>query len=246
MLNEPPEQRTLIPSENLLTVTVQLSEHLPSAVLTVIVVSPFETAQRRSIERLRGKEKRAQSGQETVRPPNSGEGDGKDKQGKQGGEMRKLSKLKRHPSTQSLVLFDDVLDGEKLLQSPEIKKLIEYFYENYDLSIVHVENPERRQDYFREEQYRAGNNNRSMIYPVKAHFDDLTLDTHSEEFSAPLNVLIFTPPAAIFDVLTITCQWSDGLFRNDYYVVGAIVDTEDLEKMGEMKTQVYIEKQKQI
>lgn len=145
--------------------------------------------------------------------------------------MRKLSKLKRHPSTQSLVLFNDVLDGEKLLQSPEIKKLIEYFYENYDLSIVQVENPERLHDYFREEQYRAHNNNGSMIYPIKAHFDDLTLDTHSEEFSAPLNILIFTPPEAIFDVLTITCQWYNGLFRNDYYVVGAIVDTEDLEKI---------------
>lgn len=145
--------------------------------------------------------------------------------------MRKLSKLKRHPSTQSLVLFDNVLDGEKVLCSAEIKKLIEYFYENYDLSIVHVENPERLQDYFREEQYRAGINNGSMLYPVKAHFDDLTLDTHSEEFSAPLNILIFTPPEAFFDVLTITCQWDDGLFRNDYYVVGAIVDTIDLDRI---------------
>ena len=145
--------------------------------------------------------------------------------------MRKLSKLKRHPSTQSLVLFDNVLDAEKVLCSAEIKKLVEYFYENYDLSVIQVMNPERLQDYFREEQYRAGNNNGSMIYPVKAHFDDLTLDTHSEEFSAPLNVLIFTPPAAIFDVLTITCQWYNGLFRNDFYVVGVIVDTDDLRRL---------------
>ena len=120
--------------------------------------------------------------------------------------MRKLSKLKRHPSTQSLVLFNDVLDGEKLLQSPEIKKLIEYFYENYDLSIVHVENPERLQDYFREEQYRAGNNNGSMIYPVKAHFDDLTLDTHSEEFSAPLNVSIRTSTTVGLSKWDVTLQ----------------------------------------
>ncbi|MBO7618682.1 MAG: hypothetical protein J6T22_15965 [Bacteroidales bacterium] len=139
--------------------------------------------------------------------------------------------MKRHPSTQSLVLFDNVLDAEKVLCSAEIKKLVEYFYENYDLSVIQVMNPERLQDYFREEQYRAGNNNGSMIYPVKAHFDDLTLDTHSEEFSAPLNVLIFTPPAAIFDVLTITCQWYNGLFRNDFYVVGVIVDTDDLRRL---------------
>ena len=32
----------------------------------------------------------------------------------------------------------------------------------------------------------------------------------------------------LVNVLTITCKWYDGLFRNDYYVIGAIVDAEDL------------------
>ena len=142
--------------------------------------------------------------------------------------MRKLSKLKRHPSTQSLVLFDDVLDAEKVLSSGEIKKLIEYFYENYDLSVVQVENPEKLHDHLREEQYRADAQGSAWVYPVKASFDNLTLETHSDEFSGPLTIQIFTPPKAIFDVLTLTCRWTDGLFVNDYYVVGAIVDTEDL------------------
>ena len=145
--------------------------------------------------------------------------------------MRKLSKLKRHPSTQSLVLFDDVLDGKKLLQSPEIKKLVEYFYENYDLSIVPLENPERLQDYFREEQYRADTLGGAMVYLVEAPFNNLTLDTYSDQFSGPLCVQSFTPPEAVFDVLTITCKWYDGLFRNDYYVVGAIIDTDDLKRI---------------
>ena len=145
--------------------------------------------------------------------------------------MKKLSQLNRHPSTQSLVLFDDVLDGEKLLQSSEIKKLVAYFYDNCELSVIQVENPERLQDVLREEQYRADTQNGAMIYPVKARFDDLTLETRSDEFSGPLYVQVFTPSGAIFDVLTITCQWCDGLFRNDYYVVGAIVDAEDLEKI---------------
>lgn len=145
--------------------------------------------------------------------------------------MKKLSQLKNHPSTQALVLFNDVLDGEKLLQSPEIKKLIAYFYDNYDLSVVAVENPERLQDVLREEQYRADVQNGAMTYPIKARFDDLTLETHSDEFSGPLYVQIFTPPESIFDALTITCQWSDGLFRNDYYVVGAIMDDEDLRRI---------------
>lgn len=142
--------------------------------------------------------------------------------------MKKLSQLKRHPSTQSLVLFDDVLDSAKLLQSQEIKKLVEFFYDNYELSVVQVGNPERMHDYFREEQYRADGQNGAMIYPVKASFDNLALETHSADFSGPLYVQVFTPPGAIFDALTLTCHWSDGLFRNDYYVVGAIVDTEDL------------------
>ena len=144
--------------------------------------------------------------------------------------MKKLSQLKSHPSTQSLVLFDDVLDGEKLLQSSEIKKLVAYFYDNYELSVVQVENPERLQDVLREEQYRAYAQNGAMIYPVKAHFEDLTLETRSDEFSGPLYIQAFTPPGAIFDVLTITCHWSDGLFRNDFYVVGAIIEIEDLKK----------------
>ena len=143
--------------------------------------------------------------------------------------MKKLSQLKRHPSTQSLVLFDDVLDSAKLLQSQEIKKLVEFFYDNYELSVVQVRNPERMHDYFREEQYRADGQNGAMIYPVKASFNDLALETHSDEFSGPLYVQVFTPPGAIFDVLTITCHWSDGLFLNDFYVAGAIVDSEDLQ-----------------
>lgn len=143
--------------------------------------------------------------------------------------MKKLSQLKNHPSTQSLVLFDDVLDGEKLLQSQEIKKLVAYFYDNYELSVVQVGNPEKLHDYFREEQYRADGQNGALIYPVKASFDDLAQETHSAEFSGPLYVQVFTPPEAIFDVLTITCHWGDGLFLNDYYVAGAISDADDLQ-----------------
>ena len=142
--------------------------------------------------------------------------------------MKKLSQLKRHPSTQSLVLFDDVLNSAKLLQSQEIKKLVEFFYDNYELSVVQIENPERLHDVLREEQYRADAQNGAMIYPVKAPFDDLALEAHSAEFSGPLYVQVFTPPGAIFDILTITCHWGDGLFLNDYYVVGAIADADDL------------------
>ena len=145
--------------------------------------------------------------------------------------MKKLSKVMRLPSTQALVLFNDVLDGAKLLQSPEIEKLVEYFYNGYALSVVQIENPERLHDWLREAQYKADVQGSAMIYPVKARFKDWTSDTHNEEFSGPLSIQVLCTNEVTLNILTITCKWYDGLFRNDYYVVGAIVDTEDLEKI---------------
>ena len=142
--------------------------------------------------------------------------------------MKKLSKVMRRPSTQSLIMFDNVLDAEKVLQSPEIEALVKYFYDGYALSVVRIENPEKLHDYLREEQYRADARGGVMVYPVKAPFDELTSDTHSDQFSGPLYVQIITLPETVFDVLTITCHWSDGVFRNDYYVIGVIIDQDDL------------------
>lgn len=64
-----------------------------------------------------------------------------------------------------------------------------------------------------------------MIYHVKTKFEDLTLDTYSDQFSGPLYIQMFHPEETVYDVLTITCHWYDGLFRNDYYV---IADSSDL------------------
>ena len=144
--------------------------------------------------------------------------------------MRKLSETRIKSSSQVLVLFDEVLDGDKLLQSPEIIALVKHFYGKVELSLVKImDNPENLHDWFREAQYKSDRQEFGQIYPVKARFDDLTLATHSDQFSGPLYVRIFKPDETVFDVLTITCHWSDGLFKNDYYVVGAIVDIEDLE-----------------
>lgn len=133
--------------------------------------------------------------------------------------------------TPSLVLFGDVLDEEKVTRSAEIAKLTGYVFGNSTLSVVQVEDPDKLHDWFREEQYKIDVQGRAMIYPVKAKFEDLTSDTHSDEYSGPLNVqVLFTEDTAL-DILTITCQWYDGLFRNDYYVVGVIVDAKDLERI---------------
>lgn len=133
-----------------------------------------------------------------------------------------------HP-TPALVLFGDVLDPDKVINSPEIEKLAGYFFANSNLSVVQVEDPEKVHDWLREEQYKTDVQGRAMLYPVKAKFEDWTLETHSDEYSGPLYIQVLSTDEAALNILTITCQWYDGLFRNDYYVVGAIVATDDLE-----------------
>lgn len=143
--------------------------------------------------------------------------------------IEEAATVDRISSAQSLVLFDDVLDGEKVMRSPEIEKIVRLFYGRPALSIAQVENPDKLRDWFQDEQYKADVQNRAMTYPFKAAFEDLTLDTHSDQYSGPLFVQMFSTGDTEFDVLTITCCWGDGLFRNDYYVVCAIVDTGDLD-----------------
>lgn len=45
--------------------------------------------------------------------------------------------------SQSLILFDDVLDGEKVMRSPEIGKIVRFFYGRPALSIAQVETPDK-------------------------------------------------------------------------------------------------------
>ena len=154
--------------------------------------------------------------------------------------MKKLSETLLEQSTNevqspsptpSLVLFGDVLDPEKVVNSPELGKLAEYFFGTSTLSVVQVEDPEKLHDWLRDEQYKTDVQGRAMLYPVKAKFEDWTLETHSDEYSWPLYIQVLSTDEAVLNILTITCQWYDGLFRNDYYVVGTIVSADDLTKI---------------
>ena len=131
--------------------------------------------------------------------------------------------------TQSLILLGEVLDGNKLLQSPEIEVLVRHFYGGLALTLAETENAEQLHDWAREEQYKADAQEIAMIYHMKTRFEDLALDTYSDQFSGPLNIQVFHPAETVYDVLTITCHWYDGLFRNDYYVIGVIANTADLD-----------------
>ena len=108
--------------------------------------------------------------------------------------------------TPSLVLFGDVLDPEKVVNSPELGKLAEYFFGTSTLTVLQVEGQEKLHDWFREEQYKLGVQGRTMIYPVKAKFEDWTLETHSDEYSGPLYIHVLSTDEAGLN-LTITCQW---------------------------------------
>lgn len=148
--------------------------------------------------------------------------------------MKKLSELLKEQvtspqPTQSLVLFADVLSGDKLIRLPEIETLVKYFFGGMALVLAQTDYAEQLHDWAREEQYKADAQEHAMIYHVKTPFEDLTLDTYSNQFSGPLYIQVFRPAGTEYDVLTITCQWNDGLFRNDYYVVGVIANSADLE-----------------
>ncbi len=133
--------------------------------------------------------------------------------------------------TPTLILFNDVLDPEKVLQSPEVDKMVNLFLGRSIASVFQPDNAEQLNDYFRDLQYKEGVQGHAMIYPFKANFEDLALDTYSDQYSGPAYIQINTPEETAFPVLSITCQWYDGVFRNDFCVVGVVIALADLEKI---------------
>ena len=132
-------------------------------------------------------------------------------------------------SWQGLILFDGVLDGGKILESPELEKLLVYFYGQKRISAVSTDSSEELQAWLRDELYKADVNERAMVYLVKTPFDELALPTHSKEYDAPLEIQILKPEADVEnDFLLITCKWDDGLFRNDRHIIGVVADIDDL------------------
>ena len=129
---------------------------------------------------------------------------------------------------QSLVLFDNVLNGESLLSSPEIQTLLIYFYGQPRISIVQTNYPEELHDFLTDVVYKADVNGQAMVYLVKASFEELALDGHSEEYSDPLYIQIIRPAQTDYDLLVLTCHWENDLFHNDTYIIGLIADSDDL------------------
>ena len=159
--------------------------------------------------------------------------------------MKKLSELmmtKENSSVETstsrpvVVLFDKVLDPGKVIHSAEIDTFTNHFYGQSISATLGTDHDEELHDWLRDELYKANVQGRSMVYPIKARFEDLAHDTHSDEYSAPLYLFLFDTDE-IKNLLVLTCQWYDGLFRNDYYVVGAIGLEDELKKLIDNKLQ---------
>ena len=129
---------------------------------------------------------------------------------------------------QSLVLFDNVLDGERLLSLPEIQKLLIYFFGQPRISLVETNYPEELHDFLIDVVYKADVKGLAMVYPVKASFEEMAIPGHSEEYSGPLYIQIIHPDQMENDLLVLTCRWANTLFHNDSYIIGLIADSDDL------------------
>ena len=129
---------------------------------------------------------------------------------------------------QCLILFDGIVNGESFLSSPEIQKLLIYFYGQPRISIVETNYPKELQDWLRDALYKADVKGLAMVYPVKASFEEMAIPGHSEEYSGPLYIQIIHPDQMENDLLVLTCRWTDNLFHNDSYIIGLIADSDDL------------------
>lgn len=129
---------------------------------------------------------------------------------------------------QSLILFDGILNGERLLSSPEIQKLLIYFYGQPRISVVETNYPKELHDWLRDALYTADVSGQAMVYPVKTSFDEMAVQGHSAEYAGPLDILIIHPDLVENDLLVITCCWANTLFHNDSYIIGLIADSDDL------------------
>ncbi len=136
----------------------------------------------------------------------------------------------------TLVLFDSVLNSDKVLKSKEVDILANHFFGRSVHSVLVTVYEQQLKNYIQDELYKAGVQSRSMIYPFKAKFEDLALDSPSEGFSGPVYLIVFNNDD-LSGLLVFICHWDDEVFKNDSYVVGAIGLEEELKKLIDDKLQ---------
>ena len=160
--------------------------------------------------------------------------------------MKKLSELMAMTTNDSsevtgqtprptLVLFDSVLNSNKVLKSKEVDVFANHFFGQSVCSVWGTVYEEKLQDYIRDELYKSGVQGRSMIYPFKAKFEDFAQDSPVEGFTGPLYLVVFNNDD-FSGLLVFICHWNDEVFTNDSYVVGAIGLEDELKQLILTKT----------
>lgn len=136
----------------------------------------------------------------------------------------------------TLVLFDGVLNSNKVLKSKEVDILSNHFFGQSTRSVLVTVYEEQLRGYISDELYKAGVQSRSMIYPFKAQFEDFAQDSPGDGFSGPLYLVVFNNDE-FSGLLVFICHWNDEVFTNDSYVVGAIGLEDELKKLIDNKLQ---------
>lgn len=135
-------------------------------------------------------------------------------------------------SWQSVITFEHILDGDKLIASPEIQKMLRYFYGQARPSVVRTNYTDDLQAWINRELCLADMKGTMITYPLTATYEEMRNDedkVHPGAYSGALSVISFKPKTPVEkDFLAITCKWQDGLFLNDNFVLGIIADTDDL------------------
>ena len=133
---------------------------------------------------------------------------------------------------QKLIIFENILNGNVLLESKEIRALCNYQFDGCKLSLAETDKMEEFHDWLNDELQKAISGGYCQVYKMKAPFADLKGTDEPGEYSAPVNVFLFEPDAATDDsILLLTCYWKGSIFSNDHYVCGVIADEDDLERV---------------
>lgn len=134
--------------------------------------------------------------------------------------------------TLKLIVFENILNGDALLESKEIKALCNHQFDGCRVSLGETDKMEEFHDWLNDELQKAISGDYCQVYRMKAPFADIKGTDESGEYSAPVNVFLFEPDAAMDDgILLLTCNWKGSIFRNDHYVCGVVGGEDDLERI---------------
>ena len=131
-------------------------------------------------------------------------------------------------SWQSIILFESVLNSEKLMNSQEIRELMRYFYGQARMSVVRTEYTDDLQFWLCDKLFAAEIDDTAETINFTGAFDEMVTMDNNGEFSGPLKIISIKPEKAEKDFLVLTCLWRNGQFYNDNHVIGIIADTDDL------------------